>query len=378
VSMDRVNVLLDQATASGRITGAVVLIFRDGMPVLERAVGYRDREAGVPVSLDSIFRYASVTKPIVAATALAMVERGLLTLDDAVADHLPWFLPLNPDGTPADLRVRHLITHTSGLTYDASLERLVADRAVNQGLSDTSLTLEQNFSRLSGTQLAFRPGEEWAYSTSIDVLGAVLERVHGATLEDAVVQHVAEPLQMRDARFRVTDLSRLAVAYADAPEGPVRMPDPWHAQNDTGFEAYFSPSRIFNDRAFQSGGAGMAGTARDVMRLLEVIRTGGDPLFSKELAEAGLSNRIGDVPGNPGQRFGYFGAIITDSVAAGTALPAGAIQWGGVYGNTWFILPDQGVTVVSLSNNAMEGCNGAYVEQLRAAVCADLAAGSLR
>jgi CubicO group peptidase (beta-lactamase class C family) len=378
VSMDRVNVLLDQATASGRITGAAVLIFRDGMPVLERAIGYQDREAGVPVSLDTIFRYASVTKPIVAATALAMVERGLLTLDDAVSDHLPWFLPLNPDGTQADLRVRHLITHTSGLTYDASLERLVADRAVNQGLSETSLTLEENFSRLSGTQLAFRPGEQWAYSTGIDVLGAVLERVHGATLEDAVVQHVAEPLQMRDARFHVTDLSRLAVAYADTPEGPVRMPDPWHAQNDTGFEAFFSPSRIFNSQAFQSGGAGMAGTARDVMRLLEAIRTGGDPLFSKELAEAGLSNQIGDVPGNPGQRFGYFGAIITDSVAAGTALPAGAIQWGGVYGNTWFILPDEGVTVVSLSNNAMEGCNGAYVEQLRAAVCADLAAGSVR
>jgi CubicO group peptidase (beta-lactamase class C family) len=378
VSMDRVNVLLDQATASDRITGAVVLIFRDGMPVLERAVGYQDREAGVPVSLDTIFRYASVTKPIVAATALAMVERGLLTLDDAVSDHLPWFLPLNPDGTPADLRVRHLITHTSGLTYDAGLERLGADRAVNQGLSDTSLTLEDNFSRLSGTQLAFRPGEQWAYSTGIDVLGAVLERVHGATLEDAVVQHVAEPLQMRDARFHVTDLSRLAVAYADTLDGPVRMPDPWHAQNDTGFEAFFSPSRIFNSQAFQSGGAGMAGTARDVMRLLEAIRTGGDPLFSKELAEAGLSNQIGDVPGNPGQRFGYFGAIITDSVAAGTALPAGAIQWGGVYGNTWFILPDEGVTVVSLSNNAMEGCNGAYVEQLRAAVCADLAAGSVR
>ena len=371
MSLDRVNGLLDQVTASGRITGAVVLVYRDGVPVLERAVGYQDREAGVPVSLDTIFRYASVTKPIVAATALAMVERGLFSLDDAVADHLPWFRPLDPDGAPADIRVRHLITHTAGLSYDAGLEQRSAERTVNQGLSDTSLSLEENFSRLSGTPLAFRPGAQWLYSTAIDVLGAVIEQVHGASLEDAVIVHVAGPLQMKDARFHVTDLSRLAVAYADSPEGPVRMPDPWHAKTET-FEAFFSPSRIFNSRAFQSGGAGMVGTARDVMRLLEAIRTGGEPLFSREMAEAGLSNQIGDVPGNPGQRFGYFGAIITDPAAAMTVLPAGAVQWGGVYGNTWFMLPDRGVTVVSLTNNALEGCNGAYPEELRAAVCESL------
>ncbi|MFD1746458.1 serine hydrolase domain-containing protein [Rhizobium helianthi] len=370
--MDRVNSLLDQATASGRITGAVVLIYRNGVPVLERAVGYQDREAGVPVAFDTIFRYASVTKPIVAATALVMVERGLLSLDDAVVDHLPWFRPLNPDGSPADVRVRHLITHTSGLMYDAGLERLAENEAVNQGLSDTNLSVEENFSRLSGKKLAFRPGEQWAYSTGIDVLGAVLETVHGAPLEDAVVKYVGEPLQMKDARFHVTDLSRLAVAYADSAEGPVRMPTPWHGTNAAGFEAYFSPARIFNRQAFQAGGAGMAGTARDVMLLLETIRTGGDPLFSREMAEAGLSNQIGDIPGNPGQRFGYFGAIITDPAAASTALPPSAVQWGGVYGNTWFILPEQGVTVVSMTNNALEGCNGAYPEELRRAVCASL------
>ncbi|WP_137133763.1 serine hydrolase domain-containing protein [Rhizobium sp. FKY42] len=371
MSMDRVNDVLDRVTGSGRITGAVVLIYRDGEPIFERAVGFQDREAAVPVRLDTIFRYASVTKPIVAATTLSMVDRGLLSLSDPVADYLPWFRPLNPDGTLADLRVRHLITHTSGLIYDASLEGLEPERAVNQGLGNTNLSLEQNFSRLSGTRLAFRPGDQWAYSTAIDVLGAVVERVHGASLEDAVVHHVAGPLQMRDARFHVTDLSRLAVAYADSTDGPIRMPDPWHSRSER-FDGVFSPSRIFNAQAFQSGGAGMAGTARDVMRLLETIRTGGDPIFSAYLAEAGLSNQIGQVAGNPGQRFGYFGAIITDSLAAGTALPKGAIQWGGVYGNTWFILPEQGMTVVSLTNNALEGCNGPYVEMLRAAVCKSL------
>lgn len=374
MAMDRVNSLLDQVTQSGRITGAVVLVHRHGVPVLERAAGFQDREAGLPASLDTIFRYASVTKPFVAATTLAMVERGLLALQDAVADYLPWFRPLNPDGSPADIRIHHLITHTSGLAYDASLEKLPPGLAVNQGLADTRLTLEENFSRLSGRPLAFPPGEQWAYSTAIDVLGAVVERVHGRALENAVVHHVAGPLQMKDARFHVADVSRLAVAYADSPAGPVRMPNPWKAEDGAGWEANFSPERIFNAKAFQSGGAGMAGTAGEVMRLLETIRTGGGPLFSQALGDAGLSNRIGDVPGNPGQRFGYFGAIITDPVAAGTALPAGAIQWGGVYGNTWFILPDEGVTVVSLTNNALEGCMGAYVEELRAAVCADLVA----
>jgi CubicO group peptidase (beta-lactamase class C family) len=309
-----------------------------------------------------------VTKPFVAAAALAMSERGLFGLDDRVRDYLPWFQPRTSSGGEAFITIRHLITHTSGLTYDASLETLPDDRAVSQGLGPTDLSLEANFSRLNAVPLAFEPGTGWAYSTAIDILGGVLAAVDGGSLQDAVARYVGAPLGILDARFDVSDPARLAVAYADSSSGPQRMPDPWVAEGSDGWQAIFSPGRIFNPKAFQSGGAGMAGTAKEVLTLLETVRTGGGALFSADLANAALSNQIGDLEANPGYRFGFLGAIVADPVAAQTALPIGAIQWGGVYGNTWFIDPARRLTVVSLTNNALEGCMGAYPEMLRSAV----------
>lgn len=365
---ERVNRIIDQSIGSERITGAVVLVYQDGKPLLERAAGLADREAGLPTRVDTIFRYASVTKPIVATTALAMIDAGRLGLDDLVVDHLPWFRPKTADGTQAPITIRHLLTHTSGLLYDPALEVLAKDKALTLGLGNTDLSLEENFSRHNDIPLAFEPGTRWGYSFATDILGAVIAAVHGATLEEAVVHYVTGPLCMRDACFHVTDPSRLAVPYADGETRPQRMPDPWVAGEDAAWRTVFSPSRIFNAKAFQSGGAGMAGTAHDLLKLLEVLRTGGAPLLKPETAVAALANQIGDLEGEPGARFGFLGALIVDPEAAATALPRGAIQWGGVYGNTWFIDPAEKLTVVSLTNNAVEGCTGAYPEILRAAV----------
>ncbi|MBB4955639.1 CubicO group peptidase (beta-lactamase class C family) [Agrobacterium vitis] len=366
---DRVNTMLDAVIAREQIVGAVVLVYQDGRPVLRRAAGYADREAGIAMRLDHVFRYASVTKPFVAATALAMVDAGLLSLNDFVSTHLPWFRPKTPDGQVALISIRHLLTHTAGLTYDPALQALPSDRAINLGLDNTNLTLEENFSRYNEVALAFTPGARWQYSCATDVLGAVLAKVHGGTLEEAVVHYIAEPLRLKDTRFHVADEARLTVAYRDGTPRPEPMSDPWVADDGAGWRATFSPSRIFNPKAFQSGGAGMVGTAEDVLTLLEVLRVGGGSILSPELAQAVLVNQIGDTLMEvPGSRFGFFGAVITDSTAAATALPVGAVQWGGVYGNTWFIDPQARLTVVSLTNTALEGCMGAYPELLRAAV----------
>lgn len=403
--VERVNHVLEQAVASEKITGAVVMVFQRGQPLLKRAIGYADREARTPVQIDTIFRFASVTKPFVAAAALSQISKGLLGLDDLVVDHLPWFQPKTPSGELARITVRHLLTHTSGMTYDPALQRLAREQSINLGLRDTDLTLEENFSRHNAVPLAFAPGERWAYSVAIDVLGAVVAKVHDAAnapepkdasdapvspsapseskslkrhfesiegrngLEAAVIEHVCQPLRIKDARFHVTDMSRLAVPYRDGDQRAERMEDPWQASGDG---PIFSPSRIFNPRAFQSGGAGMVGTAIDVVTLLETIRTGGGSIMSPDLAKAALTNQIGDVPMLPGKRFSFMGAVITSSSEAETALPPGAVQWGGVYGNTWFIVPEADLTVVSMSNTALEGCDGAYVERLRAAVCKEI------
>jgi CubicO group peptidase (beta-lactamase class C family) len=364
----RIDRVIDDVLERGKIVGAVVLVYRNGEAVYRRAAGYSDRESGVPVQFSTIFRLASVTKPIVAAAALAMADKGSIGLDDNVARYLSWFRPKTADGQAPEITIHHLLTHTSGLAYDPSLELLPDGQNVNLGLLNTNLGFEANFKRLNSIPLAFAPSTGWAYSPATDILGAVLAKAYGGTLEEVISHFVTRPLSMSDTHFHVTDPDRLAVAYADDPSGAVRMPDPWFADDGAGWRAGFSPARIFNPLAYQSGGAGMAGTADDVMRLLDTLRGGGAPILRRETVEAGLSNRIGEIEAEPGARFGYFGAVIHNPGAVGTVMPVGAIQWGGVYGNTWFIDPQEGLTVVSLSNTALEGCIGEYPENLRRAV----------
>lgn len=364
-----VNAVIDRALDRGKITGTVVLVHRHGEPVFRRAAGLADREAAIPVTFDTIFRMASVTKPVVAATALAMVERGLIALSDPVADYLPWFRPPLADGSVPAITIHHLLTHTSGLAYDPALERLPPDRAITMGLSDTDLDFEANFSRHNAVPLAFAPGTQWAYSFATDILGAAIAAVDGGTLEAAVVRYIAGPLGMADTRFHVTDPARLAVPYGDAAPLPVRMPETWTGQDPEGWTLTFSPNRIFNPRAFQSGGAGMAGTAGDIMIFLDTLLAGGGDVLGRDIVEAGLSNRIGDIERDePGVKFGYFGAVVEDRRLAMTPQAAGTVRWGGVYGLDWFIDRRNGLTALTVTNNALEGCTGAYPLDIRDAI----------
>src|SRR5690348_16049956 len=160
----RVDAAIDAALGK-RVVGCVVLVHEDGKPVYARAAGFADREAGTPVHEDTIFRLASVTKPIVAAAALKMIDLGLLSLDDPVTKYLPFFTMKAPDGTVPVITVRHLLTHTSGIAYD----KIPDD--VSRGSDPKPLfPLEENLRRLARGTLAFRPGENWAYGMSIDVL----------------------------------------------------------------------------------------------------------------------------------------------------------------------------------------------------------------
>ncbi|MGV3553002.1 serine hydrolase domain-containing protein [Rhizobium sp.] len=363
------NKVIDLALESGKITGVVMLVHRNGEPVYRRAAGLADREAGIPVAFDTIFRMASVTKPIVAATALAMVERGLIALTDPVASHLPWFRPPLADGTVPDISIHHLLTHTSGLMYNPMLEQLPEDLRITQGISDTNLDFEANFGRHNSIPLAFPPGTQWAYSFATDILGAVIAAVHGGTLEEAVVKYVAGPLGMKDTRFHVTDPNRLAVPYGDAIPVPVRMPETWAAEDPEGWTLTFSPGRIFNPKAFQSGGGGMVGTPGDIMTFLDMLAAGGKGVLKPETIDAGLSNQIGDIKRDePGMTFGYFGAVVADKKLALTPQSVGAVRWGGVYGLDWFIDRDAGLTSLVVTNNALEGCTGLFPQDIRDAV----------
>jgi CubicO group peptidase (beta-lactamase class C family) len=151
------------------------------------------------------------------------------------------------------------------------------------------------------------------------------------------------------------------------------MADPQSVEGDDGGSVVFSPSRIFSDKAFQSGGAGMAGTPEDIAKFLEALRTGGGAALKPETVALGFSNRIGDLyRKDQGQRFGYFGAVIDDPAAAESPSAAGTVNWGGVYGHSWLVDPANAITIVSMSNTALEGCTGRYPKDLIRAAYADL------
>ena len=359
----RIDAVIDEAITTGRIVGTVVMVNRNGSLIYARAAGHADREAGIPTSTDTLFRLGSLAKPLTACTALALWERGRIQLDDPVTRFLPDFTPALADGRSPTITIRHLLTHTAGMAYPSPVPGDSYHAAkVSGGLDQPGLSMEENLARIASATLYSTPGSVWRYSVAIDILGAVIAAVHGGTLAEAVGEFVTGPLGMSDTDFVVRDRERLAVAYADGTPTAVRMHEPHVFGADTMSPGAFSPARIFDERSFQSGGAGMAGTAGDYMIFLETLRTGGGPVLQPETVAMAFSNQIGDLRqrDEPGWGFGFFSGVMTDAFLANSPGSTGTILWGGVWGNGWFVDPAAGLTVCSFSNTALEGCLGGY------------------
>lgn len=367
----RIDAAIDKALAEKRIVGAVVLAARDGEIIHRRAAGYSDRETGTPMHEDAIFRLASITKPIVTAAAMRLVEEGRLDLHAPVTRWLPDFRPALQDGTRPEITVHHLLTHTSGLGYsflepaDGPYHKL----NVSDGLDQPGLSLQENLSRLGAAPLAFAPGAGWHYSLGLDVLGGILEQLEGRSLAEIVREKVMIPLGLADTDFAVRDTARLAEAYADGDPEPLPMTDGMQVPI-FGTAACFAPSRILDPKSYPSGGAGMAGTAGDVLRFLETIRAGGAPILDPKTVEAMAADQVGtqaETQG-PGWGFGYGWAVLVDPAPTGTPQAPGTLQWGGAYGHSWFIDRVNGLSVVALTNTAFEGMSGAFPAEIRNAV----------
>lgn len=174
---------------------------------------------------------------------------------------------------------------------------------------------------------------------------------------------------MRDSGFSIVDRARLATPYADGPP-PVRM-GAEHVLPFAGLSGIrFAPDRIVDAGSYESGGGGMACTAPDFLRFLEAIRTRGLPGLKPGAAEAMMRNQTGPhtlITHGPGWGFGFGGGVLLDPIAANSPLPAGTWSWGGVYGHSWAVDPAQGVSVVLMTNTAVEGMNGPLSQDLIAA-----------
>jgi CubicO group peptidase (beta-lactamase class C family) len=371
---ERVDAVLSRALDAQRLVGAVVLIARDGRLVYHRAAGFADRESRTPIREDTLFRLASVTKPIVSTAAMVLVAQRKLSLDDDVTRWLADFRPVLPDGRVPAITVRQLLTHTAGLGYrfaEADAEGPYARAGVSDGLDGAAIMLGENVRRIASAPLLYAPGTSWNYSVALDVTGALIEAVCGMPLAEAVDVLVLRPLGARDTAFVAVDPARLATPYVnDAPQ-PYRL-----AENETvpavegTVGVTYSPARALDAQAFASGGAGMVGSASDVLHVLDTLRAGGGALLPAALVDEMGRVQTGnlDLPDRPGFGFGIGFSVLRDPHAAASPESPGTWRWGGAYGHSWFVDRARGLTVVSLSNTLYEGMNGQYTIDLRDAV----------
>ncbi|AVF33461.1 serine hydrolase domain-containing protein [Rahnella sikkimica] len=370
----RLDLVVEQATTSKRLVGAVVLVAQHGELIYHRATGLADRETGQVMTETSLFRLASVSKPIVSTVAMILISQGKLALDDDIRAWLPDFHPTLPDGKPARITVRNLLSHTAGLSYrffEPDEQGPYALAGVSDGMDNSGISLAENLRRLAGVPLLYAPGSSWGYSLAVDVLGAVLEQVCRQPLGDVVKNLLTGPLDMNDTAFYVHNPARLATPYvSDSPE-PHRLQEGEKAaafENTVGIT--YSPLRALDTQAYPSAGAGMVSSAHDVLKMLEMLRQGGEPLLTPTLTnEMGRDQTGGlELPDMPGTGFGLGFSVLRDPQAAASPESAGTWRWGGAYGHSWFVDRTAGLSVVAFTNTLYEGMSGAFVNELRDAV----------
>lgn len=358
----RIGEFLEAEIERDRMPGAVVGIVRGGRLVYLEAFGYRDKARGICMTADSLFWIASMTKPLTAAAALTLVERGSLVLDADVGEYLPEFAGMRvadlsrsasktavvtrpPERQPTVLDLlRHTAGIPEGMLGDSPVHALYAD-AVGSGMTD--FTGEEFAGRLSRLPLLHEPGAMWHYGFGLDLVGFIIESITGATLAAYMREHLTAPLGMTDTTFGLPEdeWERYAVALPADPltQEPQELPD-------------LSIAR------FHSGGAGLVGTATDylsfVQFLLDKGRHGRSHLLGRKSVEYMLTDQLppgADVsrlekPGwNPDHGFGLAVAVRRRPGGLAGLGSVGEVTWAGAAGTYWWADPheDLGVTFMT-------------------------------
>jgi CubicO group peptidase (beta-lactamase class C family) len=363
--LDRLRAHLQHYVDKGKLAGAVVVIQQHGRPVFSQAVGWRDKEAGDPMREDTIFRIASQTKALTSVAVMMLMEDGQLLLDDPVAKHLPaWkattVAVATPEGgyqtVPAKrpITIRDLLTHTAGISYGAGpAERAWRDAGLfGWYFANRSEPVSSIVGRMASLPMAAQPGEKFVYGYNTDILGVIVEKVSGKSLQDFLDDRLIKPLGMKDTSFYLPreKAGRLAVVYKGE-RGGLRPAAEASASKDSG---HFGQGHYLDGpRLAHSGGAGLLSTATDYSRFLEMMRRGGEfdgrRYLSRKSVKLMTSNHLGGVEYGAGMGFGLGFSIRTDLGAAGQPGSVGEFGWGGAYHSTYWVDPEEGLTVTYMT-----------------------------
>ena len=358
--LTRVSEFVDREVTEGRLAGAVTLIARHGQLVHFESAGRYGLDDDRPLDTDALFRIFSMTKPITTVAAMILYEEGAFHLAEPVAKYLPELAEMSllideQRVAPKNaMTIEQLMTHTAGLTNGWHVEHPV-ELAYRDAALERSPDLDAFIRTLGNLPLRFEPGTRYHYSVATDVLGALVERLSGQTLEQFFHDRIFEPLGMRDTYFNVPaeKSDRLARNHLwDAKsQQVVTMPD--------GLIPPPSGVTLF------SGGGGLISTARDYWRFCEMLRRGGHldgirilgPKTLQAMTMARLTPEIRDngateYPAShlySGQSFGLGFGVITDPAQSQVISSKGEYSWGGIANTKFWVDPEEDLVVILMT-----------------------------
>jgi CubicO group peptidase (beta-lactamase class C family) len=372
VRLQRLDRRLARWVDEGQLPGFLVTVARHGRLVHVGKYGSRDVERGLPVEVDTRWRIFSMTKPVTSVAAMMLYEEGAFELNDPISKWLPEFAEtrvyvagsaMKPVTVPQiePIRVWHLLTHMSGLTYgfhhahpvDAMYRAMGHEWGTPPGADSAEVCRQW-----ASVPLVFQPGSEWNYGVSTDVLGRLVEVLSGQPLDTFFEQRIFAPLGMRDTSFGLRegdDVESLARLYGAVPGQPGGAP--------TGFAFLESLDAAAHSKpAFLAGGGGLLSTAGDYLRFVEMLRRAGSYDGGRLLGPRTIAHMVRNhIPGNQdletfgrplfaetplrGVGFGLGFSMVIDPARYGVVASLGDFSWGGAASTAFYVDPVEDVTV---------------------------------
>ncbi len=382
--LERVSQWLQAQVDGGRLAGCSVMIGRRGQIAFSEAVGHADLELAKSFAKDTIVRLFSMTKAVTTVAAMQLYERGAFQLDDPIAKYIPEFADTpvwkggaldNVEALATPITVRHLMTHTSGLTYG-----FMQTNSVDAAYRDESLefagdtgTLAEVVHKLAAVPLICQPGSQWNYSVSSDVLGRLVEIWSGDSLAQYFAENIFDPLAMQGTGFHVAEENHARFAALYSPLSGANMANVGstvaggfaQAEQQVGLKLQESSvkSRYLRETNLYSGGGGLTGSIGDYGRFCQMLLNGGELdgvrlLGCKTVEYMRLNHLPGDsdmaAMGQPvwsetsydGIGFGLGFAVVIDPVKAHIITSPGEHHWGGAASTFFWIDPEEDLFVV--------------------------------